>query len=478
MTYLNKDFVHMHVHSDRSQFDGLAKISELVLEARKMGFQSMALTDHGNVMGWVQFMQHCKMTSNKKGDIPYPPLKPILGMEAYLCRSMDVGQNEEKKDESGKPIVPKDLQPDGRKGNRHINLYAMNFEGYKNLCKLSQLGWTEGFYFDPRIDIETLSKYSNGLMGGSACLSNIINVNLLHGYYDRAKRMAGIFKEIFNKNFFLEVMYHGIPEEKAIIPDIFKIGGEIDIPVVVSNDSHYIKKEQADSQEVLMCMSSSKCIKDPKRMRFSFGEFYLKSAEELYSIFKNKNNCMSNSLLMSERIDHLDIEKNLFGGMRLPIFDIPKEYVSPFEYMEKLAWEGLKKHGWENSKIHIDTLKKELADIKIAKDNNNYDFSTYFLIVRDYIQYAKNNNIMVGAGRGSGYASILLRCLDITYGVDPIKYGLIWERFLGFSESRFILESDLGFDDGVKVLESVDLDEDDLEEDRELEDDLGGVDRY
>ena len=436
----NKDFVHWHVHSEYSRFDGLAKISDLVLQARKMGFPAIALTDHGNMMGLIKFLKECKLSKTKKGeDIPYAPIKPILGCEFYLSRKMDIGQYDLK------PVKkPKQFQPDERKGNRHLNVYAMNFEGYKNLCTLSEKSWTEGFYYDPRIDINLLSQHSKGLMIGSACLSSLINVNLLHSRYDKAKEICTIFKDIFNDNFFLEVMYHGILEEKAIIPEIFKLSSELDIPICSSNDVHYIRKEQASSHEVLLCLNSSRCIKDPKRMSFGYEEFYLKSAEEMGKIFHSSPQCLYNSVALAERIDIDDIENKLFGGMRLPKFDIPDGYKDSYDYLCKLSLDGLRALGWDKSPKHFAAFKKELVDIKVAKDNNNYDFATYFLIVRDYILEAKKQGCFVGAGRGSGYASVVLRCIGITYGPDPLESGidLIWERFLGFSNKQFILEKD------------------------------------
>lgn len=471
MTFSNKDFVHWHVHSEFSQFDGLANINDLVIQARKMGFPALSLTDHGNIMGWIKFLQQCRATKDKKGkEIPYDPIKPILGCEFYLSRKMDIGQNAEKKD----PGLIKTNQPDGRRGNRHLNLYAMNYEGYKNICKMSQKSYTEGFYYDPRIDIDLLSKHSEGVMCGSACLSSVINANLMYGHYDKAKKICSIFKDIFNDNFFLEVMYHGISEEKEIIPLILKLSTELDIPAVCTNDSHYIFNDQGKSQEVLLCMSQQRCVKDPKRLKFNHMEFYLKSAEEMAKMFGHIPHILTNSVLLSERIDTKNIEENLFGGMRLPEFDIPKKYKNSYEYLCDLSWQGMRKLGWDKSKKHVDALNMELNDVKIAYESNNYDFSTYFLIVRDYIKNAKERGILVGCGRGSGYSSVILRCIEITYGVDPLKYGLLWERFLGFDDKRFIKESDFGFEDNL-IQAAADRD---LEEDREIEDDMGGVDRY
>ena len=472
--YSNKEFVHFHCHSEFSNFDGLAKIEDLTLEARKMGFPALALTDHGNVMGWIKFLHNCKTTKTKKGkDIPYPPIKAILGSEFYLSRKMDTEGDEI----NVKKIAEnrKQIQPEGRRGNRHLNLYAMNWKGYQNICKLSQASFVKGFYFDPRIDIEMLNECSDGVMGGSACLSNLININLVYNRYDVAKKIAGLLNEILRGNFFLEIMYHGIMEEKEIIPYILKLSSELNIPVLASNDCHYLKKEHGESQEVFMCLSQGKCIKDPKRLRFKHKEFYLKSAQEMAQIFENIPNALSNTVLMSERINTDDIEKNLFGGMRLPHFDIPQEYKDPYDYLSKIAWDGLIDLGLNNSQKHVDRLKMELGDVKVAKDSNNYDFSTYFLIVRDYIKEAERRGIFVGAGRGSGYASLLLKCIGVTYGDDPLRQGLLWERFLGFDNKKFIKESDFGFkDDKLNIISEIEID--DSEED-EIED-LGGINRY
>ena len=221
-----------------------------------------------------------------------------------------------------------------------------------------------------------------------------------------------------------------------------------------------------------MCMSTSKCLTDPKHMSFPYGEFYLKSAEEMSKIFGSIPQSLTNSVAMMERIDALDIEKNLFGGMRLPEFALPKDFTSPSEYMEHLAWNGLKELGWDKSEEHIQALKKELTDVKVALDNNGYDFYTYFLIVWEYIKWARDNGIYVGCGRGSGYSSVLLRCLKIFYGPDPLKYNLLWERFLGFDDKMFIKENDFGFElDAVQAAVAAD-------DNRDFEEDQGGVDRY
>jgi len=434
----NKDFVHLHVHSDYSLFDGMAPIDKLVMQARKMGFKALALTDHGAVGGWLNFIKQCNATKDKKGEkIPYPTIKPILGSEMYLARCIDGN---------------KENQPDGRKGNRHLVLLAKNVQGYKNLCTLNNLAWTKGFYYDPRIDIETLEKYSEGLVCSSACLSNIINANLSCDRYDEAKKAAQIFKDIFGEDFILEVMYHGIANQHKIAPSIFEIGRELDIPVIATNDVHYITKDQAHSQEVLTCMSRGTCIQNPKRMSQPYDEFYLKSAEEMNRLFGDFPETMSNTVSIASKIDAKGIEKYLFGGMRLPKFDIPEKFKTTMDYLRHLSYKGLKERGWDKSQKHIDRLELELNDVQVAWDVNGYDFATYFLIVQDYIIYAKENGILIAPGRGSGYGSVLLHCIDICYGLDPLEYSLLWERFLGFDDKQYIKDNDLGLEENDTVI--------------------------
>jgi len=442
----NKDFVHLHVHSEYSQFDGLARLKNLVHTARKMGFPALALTDHGNIGGIIKFIQECYVTKDKNDKpLDYPPIKALPGCEFYVSRNHE-----------GKS---KEFQPDLKKGNRHLILIAKNLEGYQNMCTLSQKSWIDGFYMNPRIDLPLIEKYSKGLICQSACPSSLINANLIYDRYDVAKEVCGVFKDIFKDDFFLEIMYHGLNVEYKIAPEILRLGKELGIKVIATNDSHYILKNQAKSQEILMCMSSSKCLSDPKHMSFIYDEFYLKSAEEMGKIFKDNPEVLYNTIEVAERVDIDNIKKNIFGGMRLPKFEIPEGYKDQFDYLEKLAWEGMKKKGWDKSQKHVDALKKELRDIRVAFDNNGYDFATYFLIVRDYVTYAKNKGIMVGGGRGSGYASILLHCIGICFGVDPVKYGLLWERFLGFDDLPFVKDSDFGFDDETSVIESSDIEE-------------------
>jgi len=427
-----------------------------------MGFPALAITDHGNVGGIVKFIKECQSTKDKGDSIyAYPTIKPIVGSEFYLAKDRSAHSKAEQRDE--------------KRGNYHLILLAKNWQGYQNLCTLSQKSYLEGFFYDPRIDIDLLSQYSDGLICSSACLKGIINYNLLYDRYDQAKKVCAIFKDIFKDDFFLEIMYHGIDAERMIIPDILKLSSELNIPVIATNDVHYVLKEHAKSHEVLSCMNSSKCILDPKRMHHSYDEFYLKSAVEMGMLFSDIPQVLTNTLAVAERVDDNDIVRNLFGGMKLPNYEIPDGFKDSFEYLSHLAWDGLKKINKDKSKPHIEALKKELNDIDIALKNNGYDFGTYFLIVEDIISFAKSKGILTGPGRGSGFASVLLRCLGATYGPDPLEYSLLWERFLGFANSRFIRAEDLGFSSNIieKFDNSISIDDG-----RDLEEDQGGVDRY
>jgi len=454
MKFENKDFVHLHVHSEYSQFDGLAKLPELVMKAREMGFPAMALTDHGTVGGWIKFIQKCKATKTKRDEpITSPVIKPILGCELYMAKDHNI-----KKGQEG-----------ARRGNKHLLLLAKDREGYKNLSTLNHLAWTEGLYSkDPRIDIDLLAKHSKGIVCSSACLKSIFNANLVKGRIKEAKEAFGVMKDIFKDDFFIEIMYHGIEKERIIIPQLLKISKEMNIDAICSNDVHYITKDQASSHELFMCMSTGDSIVNPNRaMKQTQSELYLKSAQEMGDIFGEYPQLLSNTLKIADRVDDKDIENYLFGGMRLPAFDIPEEFKSPQEYLEYLSWKGMDRRGWSHSQPHIEALKKELYDIQIVYENNGYDFATYFLIVHDYINHAKKNDIFVGTGRGSGYASVVLHCIGVCYGRDPLKSGLLWERFLGFTTKKFFKESDFGFADEKQII----LDKD-IDSEEEIEDEL------
>lgn len=420
----NHEFTHIHNHTEYSAFDGLNKISSFPMEARKMGFRALGITDHGNVGGLIKFFNECQKTTDKDGNkLDYAPIVPLLGCEFYLSKNRFAKSKAD--------------QPDGRKGNRHILLIAKNWDGYKNLCRLSEHSWVDGYYNDPRIDFSLLEKYHEGLICSTACLSSVVNANLLYGRYDIAKKTVSKFKEIFGEDLYMEVMFHGIDAERLIIPDVIKLADEMSVKLVASNDCHYCKKEQGPSQELMMCMSTSRCMKDPKHLHFPYHEFYLKSAQEMASIFSSIPDALFNTNEIVDKIDVKSIKTN-FGGMKLPDFALPEGYKDPHKYLEDMAWSGLRNLKLDDSKAHVNRLRLELDDVKIAKLNNGYDFATYFLIVRDYINFAREKGILTGCGRGSGFGSLLLKCIGITYGVDPIEHDLLWERFLGFDSKKFV----------------------------------------
>lgn len=576
------DFVHLHCHTQNSKFDGFSaiktfnrdedKVLGVVAKAKELGMQGIGISDHGTVAGIIEFLKECREVK----------IKPILGMESYFCRNHKFKNSEEQKD--------------GRKGNRHLLLIAKNSTGYKNLCTLSHKACIDGYYYDPRIDFELLNEHKSGMIVTSACLSSIINWNLSIDRYKEAKKAATAFKDIFHDDFYLEVMYHGIDDEAKIIPDVLKMGKELNIKVVASNDCftkgtlvltdqgnipiellevghkvythkdrlrsiqfvnkrmvdeiytvktiidiafqvtgnhpvltvqkngntweipnwktvetltqndyllmhkhhnavrdtnketvrdigdyfaiqiqeiikehksvevfniqvdedetyiansyivhncHYTLREDSKYHDVLLCMSTKRLLKDPNRMKFSYNEFYLKSKEEMHRIFGHVPYVLSNTLEILEKCNYNDIVFVEEGGsVKLPRFDLPENFKTPFEYLEHLAMKGLHDNNFHTKPEYVQRLKQELSDIKLVWDTKRYDFATYFLVVKDIIDFANENNINSGI-RGSGYGSLLLRCLGISEG-DPIKSGLLWSRFLGFDDKFFISEDDLG----------------------------------
>lgn len=383
---------------------------------------AVGLTDHGTFAGAIHMLKACR----KEG------IKPILGMETYQSRDHK---------------ARKEGQKDGRKGNRHLNVIARNFTGFRNLCQLSQIASLEGSYYDPRIDLELLEKHREGLIVTSACLSNIINANLLRDRYDAAKKAATIYKDIFGEDFYLEMMYHGIASQARILPDIQRLSKELDIKTLVTNDCHYLNREDAESQEVLMCMSSGRCLKDPNRMKFPYHEFYFKTQQEMSKVWWHAKRSMQNTLEIAEKCDYSDIIFVEDGGeMRLPKFEIPPQFANSREYMKHLALDGLRRLNLHKSKPHCERFMTEISDIQLIYDTKRYDFATYFLIIWDIMRHAKEKGIAAGI-RGSGFGSVLCRCLGISEGVDPLEQNLLWERFLGFDDKFFISESDVGMEE-------------------------------
>lgn len=389
---MDNKFTHLHVHSEYSLLDCSAKITELVKRTKELGMDSIALTDHGVMYGVIDFYKAAKDVG----------IKPILGCEVYVS--------------SGSR-----LDKESKKDNfyYHLILLAENNEGYQNLIKLVSLGFTEGFYYKPRVDIEILKKYSKGLIALSACLGGPIAKTILKVSYEKALEKALVYNEIFGQgNFFIEIQDHGIKEQKLVNPQLIKISKETNIPLVCTNDTHYIYQEDSKAHDILLCIKTAKTINDEDRMRYFGDQFYIKSPKEMYDLFPYAKEALENTYEISKRCN-VDIEFNTY---RLPKFKLD-EGQDAILYLENLCFEGLANR-YENITEELrDRLNYELGVIK------EMGFVDYFLIVWDFIKYAIDNSIIVGPGRGSAAGSIVAYCLRIT-DVDPIKYNLLFERFL------------------------------------------------
>ena len=388
----NNNFVHLHVHTEYSLLDGANRIDELIDRTKELGMDSIAITDHGVMYGVIDFYK----TAKSKG------IKPIIGCEAYVSPGSRFDKQNGRTDKS-----------------MHIILLAKNNVGYKNLMKLVSIGFMEGFYYKPRIDMEVLEKYSEGLIVLSGCLAGVISRHIVNNDIEKAYETTKKLKEIFKDDFYLEIQMNKIPEQNLVNQKLIEFSKELDIPIVATNDAHYLKKEDARVQEILMCIQTGKTMSDENRMRFSSDDFYIKSQEEMGELFKNFPEAIKNTRKIADKCN-VEIE---FGKLHLPKFDVPDGY-TPFSYLEHLCNDGIKKLYKEEE---LETVKERLNhELNIISQMGYVD---YFLIVWDFIKYAKDNGIMVGPGRGSAAGSVVSYSLGIT-SIDPIKYGLLFERFL------------------------------------------------
>ncbi len=388
------EFVHLHNHTDYSLLDGAAHIESLVARAGELGMKQLAITDHGNMFGVLKFYKTCK----KHG------IKPIIGCEFYLSPE---SRFEKKGTEQGNRYY-------------HLVLLAKNHQGYMNLLQLSSRAYTEGFYYKPRIDNELLDSYHEGLIASSACLAGEIPQLILDGREDDAERRALEMRELFGEeNFYLELQDHGIPEQKTVNVKLKEISSRTGIPLIATNDIHYINREDAQAQDALICIGTNKKLHEEKRLRFDSDQFYLKSAEEMSALFPDSPQALSNTLEIAEKCN-LEIE---LPGPQLPHYELPEGFDSLEAYLESLTMEGLAQRYNPVSEVIYQRARKELDII------NSMGFPGYFLIVWDFIDYAKKQDIPVGPGRGSGAGSIVAYALGIT-DIDPLKYNLLFERFL------------------------------------------------
>jgi len=405
----HKPFVHLHTHSHYSLLDGAIKIPDLIKKANELQFPAIALTDHGNMFGAIEFYQ----TAMKNG------IKPIIGIEFYVAPDSR---------------LKKEKKAEGKESPYHLVLLAKDIEGYRNLIKLSSIGYIEGFYYVPRIDKEVLKQHSKGLVALSSCVQGEIPRNIIEDNEINARRVAYEMKEIFGEDFYLELQYHHLPEEEKAIKGLLKISKDLSIPVVATNDIHYLTPDDYEAHDILLCIQTQKTVNDKDRMRIKTNEFYLKSYEEMQSVFAEIPEALKNTIEVMEKCN---LTLN-FGKHRLPRFETP-DGLSPDEYLEKLAIEGLKKRYPDDYQDKLENLKYEL---KVVRDMH---LSEYFLIVQDFIEFARSRGIMVGPGRGSAAGSLLAFCLGIT-DIDPLKNGLFFERFLN-PERVSMPDIDVDFED-------------------------------
>lgn len=390
---MNREFTHLHVHTEYSLLDGFSPITKLLDYAEELNMKSLAITDHGSMFGIVQFYKEAK----KRG------INPILGCEIYTVN----GSYLEKSNNT--------------KRYNHLILLAENEIGYKNLMKIVSLGYVNGFYYKPRVDKDVLRKHSQGIIALSACLKGEVSENLIYDDYEKAKEVAFELQDIFGKgNFFLELQNHGIDKDEIILNQMPILSKETGIPMVATNDVHYVKKEDWKIHDILLCIQLGKTIQEKNEggMHYAPAEFYLRSADEMFELFEGYEEALENTNKIAERCKvELD-----FGNLHLPYFEIPEGYTNK-SYLRELATKGIYKRYKEVNKTVLDRLEFEISTIE------EMGFVDYFLIVSDFIRFAKSKNIPVGPGRGSAAGSIVSYALEIT-DIDPLKYNLLFERFL------------------------------------------------
>ncbi len=385
-------FVHLHVHTEYSLLDGACRINSVMDRVKELGQSAIAITDHGVMYGCIDFYKAAKAAG----------VKPIIGCEVYVARRGMDDRIHGIDDES-----------------YHLVLLCENRKGYENLCMIVSEAFQRGFYGKPRIDLETLEKYKEGLIALSACLGGAIPKRLLEEDMDAALSYTLRMKELFGPDhFYLELQDHGIPEQTYVNQELMRLAREVDLPLVITNDAHYLRREDAQMQDVLLCVQTGKRVDDENRMRFQTDEFYLKSEEELRELFPNVDEAFENTVKIADRCN----VEFVFNEYHLPSFPVPDGYTNE-EYFRKLCMDGFCERYSDPPAEYVERLEYEIGVI------SRMGYVNYYLIVWDFIRYAKESGIPVGPGRGSGAASIVAYCLHITE-VDPMKYALIFERFL------------------------------------------------
>src|SRR5258708_16024439 len=410
-------FVHLHSHSEYSLLDGAARLTdekgkpgELLKLVSQMKMPALAITDHGNLYGAIEFYQAAKAAQ----------VKPIIGCEMYLAPKSRHDRTSERGQEDA---------------FYHFTLLARDNEGYQNLIRLSSIGFLEGYYYKPRVDKEVLAQYGKGLVALSGCLKGELAQALLAGKDNEALKIIGEYQAIFGKeNYYLELMDHGIADQKRQNDKLLELSKKTGAPLVATNDCHYLKREDASAHDALLCIGTGSTLVEPNRLRFEEEEFYFKSPQEMYALFPHRPDAVRRTLEIAERCT-VNIK---LDQMLLPHYEVPAGRKAD-EYLESLCQEGMQRRYGADQAKRAERLRYELSVI------HKMGFSTYFLIVWDFVHWAKNNHIPVGPGRGSGAGSIVSYALGIT-DVCPMKYGLLFERFLN-PDRRSMPDLDIDFSD-------------------------------
>ncbi|HOD17180.1 MAG TPA: DNA polymerase III subunit alpha [Candidatus Cloacimonadota bacterium] len=384
-------FVHLHNHTQYSLLDGACRIDRMVKRAKQYEMPALAITDHGNMFGAIEFYNACREEK----------IKPILGLEAYIVNKSFAEEN--KKNEN----------------RYHLILLAMNDQGYHNLIKLSSKSYLEGFYYKPRINKELLEQYNEGLICLSACIQGEIAQQLLKGQVDQARKAAKWYKNLFGDRYYLEIQSHGLEEENTVMPQIISLSKELDIPLVLTNDCHYLQQSDSEAHDILLCIQTGKSLTDPNRMKYNTNQLFFRSPEEMKQLFPELPEAYNNTLEIAERVDF----ELRYENFLLPSVETPPEFESMYDYLRALCLEGIKKKYGEPTQEITDRLNYELDLV------HRMGFDGYFLVVKDFIDNARLQQVPVGPGRGSAAGSIIAYLLDITK-IDPLKYNLMFERFL------------------------------------------------
>jgi DNA polymerase-3 subunit alpha len=418
---MSAPFVHLHNHSDYSLLDGACRIDRLVDRAKEYGMPAVALTDHGNMHGAVEFYD-----KSRAGGI-----KPILGCEVYVAHGAR---------------TEKGLSATGKGAYDHLLLLARNREGYRNLMKLSSAGYLEGFHYKPRVDKELLARHAEGLICLSACLRGELPQLVVAGELDRAREAAAWYRSLYGADhYYFELQDHGIPEERVVVRELLRLGAEMGIPVVATNDCHYIRRDDAEAHEVLLCIQTGKTMKEADRFRFTTQELYLKSPEEMAALFSEAPQALANTLRIVEQVDFtMDTER-----VQLPGFPIPPEFETEEGYLRSLCEEGLARRYaaiTDEMRARLDYELKTICQVGYAR---------YFLIVRDFTHYARTHGVAVGPGRGSAAGSLVSYVLGIT-DIDPLRFNLLFERFLNPERvSMPDIDIDFAYESRQKVIDYV-----------------------